>query len=653
MKLLLSVLTVFTCIINANAQQVNSLNTNKHNACSHAKIKPNNVAPLYVQSNLMSRYDVKHVKLDLSMERTNTYVAGNATLLLQVTATSLDTIALELLQAITVDSVKVNNVLINNYTHVNNHVYTPCNSYLQGTMVSIQVFYNGTAPNNGFFSGVTNDPTNGGVTWTLSESFQGRDWWPCKQILSDKIDSVDVWITTDTANKVGSNGLLKNITPMGAGKHRYEWHSSYMINYYLISASIAKYIEYNVYAHPTAMAGDSILIQNYLYDNNSLITSKASIDKTATYIEQFSDAFGLYPFWKEKYGHCQTELGGGEEHQTMTTIGFFFDDLVDHELGHQWWGDNVTCATWQDIFINEGFASYCEQIGLERTGTALQALNQIKAVQNAVISQPSGSVYVPFASAYDENRIFDGRLSYDKGSAIIHMMRFEAQNDSLFFKALQNFQTQFKDSVATGEDLKTVLQNTIGISYADFFNQWYYGEGYPNYGITWAQANDTLTLTVNQTTSAAVTPLFKMLMEYKLKSAQGDTIVKGYQSANTNEFKYKLNGKTITQIVVDPNFKVLKKVISNIQITDVNRINKAFALELFPNPVRDKLYLSIEGQANQAFTAQVTDISGRIIIQTNNINFTTGIDVSALSAGAYLLKVNNANASVTKRFSKL
>lgn len=649
MKLKTTLLALTLLTLNTIAQQVTPTITN--NKCSHAKFRKN-TGVQYAQSNLLNNYDIKHVKLDIAMERTTINVAGNATLLVQAKVAVLDTIALELLQAIVVDSVKVNNQLVTTYTHTNNHLYTPCTPTANGSLVSIQVFYHGAAPYHGFFSGVTNSQFPE-VTWTLSESYQGRDWWPCKQILSDKIDSVDVWITTDSSNKAGSNGLLKNITILG-NKKRYEWHSNYMINYYLISAAVAKYIEYTTYAHPTQLAGDSILIQNYLYNQNTLTNYKTEIDKTGKYIEVFSDAFGLYPFWKEKYGHCESELGGGEEHQTMTTIGGgFSDDLVDHELAHQWWGDNVTCASYRDIFINEGFASYCEYVGIERTGTAAQALVKIKSVQNSVLSQTNGSVYVPLADLYNEFRIFDNVLSYDKGSAIIHMMRFEAQNDSLFFKALQNFQSQFKDSVATGEDLKTVLQNTIGVSYANFFNQWYYGEGYPKYSLVWAQANDTLTLNVNQASSAPlVTPLFKMLMEYKLKSAQGDTVVKGYQTANSNEFKFKLNGKTISQLVVDPNFKVVKKVLSNLNTTQLSTINNSLTAELYPNPTTDKLYITLEGNLMGLIHVQITDVSGRIVQQCINANIADAVAVHNLLAGTYFVKITSGTTTVVKVFVK-
>src|SRR5690606_36725812 len=99
-----------------------------------------------------------------------------------------------------------------------------------------------------------------------------------------------------------------------------------------------------------------MLFQNYVYPNEEHFNFwKASIDSTVLMIDYFSELFGRYPFWKEKYGHCLVPLGGGMEHQTMTSQGNFNTSLTAHELGHQWFGDEVACGSWHDIWLNEGF----------------------------------------------------------------------------------------------------------------------------------------------------------------------------------------------------------------------------------------------------------------------------------------------------------
>ena len=323
-------------------------------------------------------------------------------------------------------------------------------------------------------------------------------------------------------------------------------------------------MEYLNYAKPLVMSPDSILIQHYLVDNVTYFNSvKANLDKTPAFIEKLSELFGLYPFKNEKYGHAHASIGGGMEHQTMSTMNSFGSTLIAHELGHQWWGDNVTCASWNDIWLNEGFASYCEYLLVEKQPLLFPTTNApayMQSVHNNVLSSPTGSVFVPNASVFDEGRIFSGRLSYNKGSAIIHHLRFEMQDDNLFFQTLQNFQQQFKDSVATATDFKQVAEATSGKNFTDFFNQWYYGEGYPTFNITYFRPNsDSLLLLVNQTVSApGITPFFKGLYELKITSEQGDTTVLINMVANNQIFKYR-TAKVPTGIIVDPNNWVLNQ----------------------------------------------------------------------------------------------
>jgi len=172
------------------------------------------------------------------------------------------------------------------------------------------------------------------VTWTLSEPFSAYEWFACKQSLKDKADSCDVNITLPSNSMAGSNGLLINTVNLGATK-RFEWKHRYPIDYYLISISVAEYVEYNVYANPVG-ATNPILIHNFIHNNSGTLPNfQTDINETADFMELFSDLYGMYPFADEKYGHCMAPLSGGMEHQTMTTQGFFNAGLTSHELAHQ------------------------------------------------------------------------------------------------------------------------------------------------------------------------------------------------------------------------------------------------------------------------------------------------------------------------------
>lgn len=538
--------------------------------CKRSHISNSTQRVNYFQYPTMNKYDIKYLKLDIAAEANNYFISGSCYTVSKAVS-NVDSFVTELKSNMTVDSIFVDGVK-KTFSQLNDHVIVkltpsiPANSFF-----SVLIFYKGTTiSNSGVYAGTASNNTLS-YTATLSESYQAREWFPIKQILSDKIDSTDIWVTTSNTNKVGSNGNLLGIDNLANNKVRYRWHSNHPMNYYMPSIAVGNYQEYKNYAKPAAISPDSILILHYIPNSQSFLSSnKTNLDKTPAFVEKLSELYGLYPFYDEKYGHSTAEIGGGMEHQTMTTMcsTCYGESIVAHELGHQWFGDHVTCAKWNDIWLNEGFASYSEYLMAEKlpnlfsTTAAASMLN----VHSNVMRSSTGSVYIPDASVYDENRIFSSQLSYDKGSAIIHTLRFEMQNDSLFFKTLKNFQTQFKDSVATGEDFKNVAEATCNRSFADFFTQWYYGQGYPTYNVTYYKSTaNTLLLSVSESVSASnFTSFFKGLLELKITSNQGDTTVLINLNSNNQIFQFNYN-KTPTGIVIDPNNWIINKngTISN------------------------------------------------------------------------------------------
>jgi hypothetical protein len=501
-------------------------------------------------------YDVKFYKLDIEAYDTTSQFSGSATVSAEVVIPLMNVFSIELSNKLQADSAFINGVYCM-FTHSSNNISIGLQNPLpQASLFHFKLYYHTppTYTSSYYSSTLAVNYGNFNVSQSYSEPYYAHEWMPCKQELEDKADSVHIFVTTNNDLKVAGPGLL-TVVPLPNQKVRYEWRTNQKTAFYLISFAISDYIDYSIWAKPDSLPGDSILVMNYVYDYpNCLQSNKVTIDKTPLMIELFSDKMGLYPFYDEKYGHYMWYPTGfsGMEHITMTGLRSFSFNLIAHELGHSWYGDNVTCATWSDIWINEGFASYLEYIANQYLVSQASANNLMLIYMNYAMTQPGGSVYVPPANLNNSGRIFSTRLTYRKGSALVHMIRYEMQNDSLFFRTLYEFQQQYKDSVATGLDFKEVCEDVSGVDFTDFFNQWYFGEGYPIFSAIWSQVADTISLQSIQATSTTITPLFKTPVEFKFTYPGGSQTFRLYQLTNDTIFKIVIPHE-VTAVTIDPN----------------------------------------------------------------------------------------------------
>ncbi|MES2691351.1 MAG: M1 family aminopeptidase [Bacteroidota bacterium] len=607
------------------------------------------------QVQLMEKYDVKFHHLNLNVERDTSFISGNVRTLAKVTAAQLDTFGFELHDQHTIDSVVYQNQKLT-ITHNNHFAYVKLPApVMQDGLVDITIYYHGDAHvtagaaiGSGFSSAASSRWGNR-ATWSLSQPYSAYEWWPCKQSLQDKIDSTYTFITTNNQNKAGSQGLLQRVVNLPNNKSRYEWKSFYPVDYYLISVAVAKYIEYKTYAVKEAgMPGpDSILIQDYIYDNpNALVEFKPVLDQTASMINAFARMFGPYPFANEKYGHSLAPFSGGMEHQTMTSIGVIDFSIVAHELGHQWFGDHVTCKTWKDIWLNEGFATYCEYLAAEALKPETKEL-EMQGNHAQVMQANDGSIW--FEDTSDVSRIFSSRLTYAKGGAFIHILRFEINNDSLFFNILQTYQQQFGFATANTIDLKTLVEQKTGRSFSAIFDQWFYGQGYPTFNTTWNKIGDTLYVKTDQTTSSSITPLFITPIEYAITVNGTDSIVRVNHTRSTEYYKFPLSG-TVTKVVSDPDNWLINKSTS-IEDKTLTALNGIFThrvlLNVYPNPADHTLTIDDAGFGN---TVKIYDLAGRLV--SSEAFNTPSINTGTLKKGFYFIEVSGNNQVGFARFVK-
>ena len=559
---------------------------------------------------LLNSYDVKYYGLDVKVNNRSDQIEGNTTILVEVTKDSFDTLVFELNQSLTVSRVVVDGAETS-YTQAGDELYiimvSPKDS---GALVNTQVFY-GTWTGAGMVN-EQDDEWGAMVTYSNSEPFYSKDWFPCKQNLADKADSVHVFITTDYGLMGVSNGILTGTTYFPDGKVRYEWKSNYPIAYYLICLAVADYVEYDLEVQPQGHTSP-IFIQNFVYDlPGCLDTYREQINVTGPIMEVFCNHFGPYPFREEKYGHYLWPWGGGMENQTLTGMGNFEFYLIAHELGHSWFGDYVTCASWQDIWVNEGFATFAGYLATEILGPDYADDEREMRFESAML-YPDGTVYVPFEDIGNDARIFSGSLSYNKGMALLYMIRFELQDDAIFYQALRNYIDRYSNGVATGMDFKGVLEETSGKDFTDFFDQWYFGAGYPIYDVTWGQVNDTLTIHSSQSTSSTLTPLFKMSMEYRALYVGGDTIVRVFQGASEETYRFNIP-YVVTGVEVDPFNHVLDGV--NSMVKRVEGAGEYQLITVAPNPNGGTFFFRLEDEqvisSGVPVVVEVVDLAGKL-----------------------------------------
>lgn len=600
--------------------------------------------PLYEQ--WLSKYDVSFYHLSLEVSNQNTYIEGFTSIHV-VTTEAVDSLSFQLIDELEITAIEVNSTSVLVWRHKNDQLILPAVAS-SGEHVVVTIHYQGDAgQDRGFFAGITSayDNTNNQwVTYTLSEPLNARDWFPVKQVLTDKADSVWVDLTVDKELMAGSNGVLVEIEEAGEGKHTFKWRSRYPIAYYLISLAVADYRDYSFHA-PLSQPNDSVLVQNFIYDDDAYFECwKSRIDDTGEMITLFSNLVLAYPFAEEKYGHAVAPMGGGMEHQTMTTLSNFNFTLVAHELAHQWFGDNITCGNWQDIWINEGFASYFEYVALQYLVSQEEADNWM-AYARSLAFEETGSVYVPLEDAENVSRVFDYGLSYKKGAAIIHMIRYELNNDALFFDILKTYSEQFTDSLATAEQFRELLEEESNMDFSCFFDQWYYGTGHPSFNLVAEEKNDTLYVQSLQETSTANTPLFKMHFDLLVSTSEGKDTVRLYQEKNEQTFVIPVNANVL-DVQFDPEDFLLAKSFAQLKLPD----GKEYIIG--PNPVQDRLLLrfrNLSGQEN----IQVYNLQGKLmrdeIVSSNPFE----VNFAALPDGPYVLVLNGPFGQIKETIVKI
>ncbi len=506
-------------------------------------------------------FDIKYYRCEWEIDPSVRYIRGKITAYFVITKTS-NSITLDLLSPLLADSIWHYNEWLALSQGSNTVTAGFFDTLSAGTLDSVTIYYHGIPSDTGFGSFIQSAHNGTPVIWSLSEPYGSRDWWPCKNGLDDKADSIDVYITTPTTYKAASNGVLIGETVTG-NRRIAHWQHRYPIASYLICLAVTNYSVFN----NSVQIGDELLpMQTYCYPEY-LNSFQSGTNNTLAALQFYSNIFGNYPFLREKYGHVQFGWGGGMEHQTCTFVVSIDESLCSHELAHQWFGDKITCATWKDIWLNEGFATFLSSMYMENKYPS-SIIATRKSEIATITAYPGGSVMVDDTTSVD--RIFDSRLSYLKGSHLLYMLRW-ILGDSAFFAGLNNYlqDPALAYGFARTQDLRKHLEQSSGKDLGYFFKEWYEGQGYPSFTIEWANAEiGNVHIRVSQAASHSSVSFFELPVALRFSNAtQQKTVV--VNNITNGEIFFKAIGFVADTAIIDPEYWLITARNKVIKRTDI------------------------------------------------------------------------------------
>lgn len=601
-----------------------------HSQCHHVKTFQNKKN---FQSSVWTKdYDMVYQVMRWQVDPAEHYITGQVSSDFVAQKDNFTKVHFDLAQELTINEISQKGILLNHRWVEEDVLEVDLTSPIQsGEAANVVIQYEGEPPANGFGSFVVDTHNDVPVLWTLSEPYGSKDWWPCKQDLIDKIDSIDIYVTVPHGNKVASNGLLLD-SARTAEDVTFHWSHRYPIPAYLVAIGVTNYFEYSDYVD--LGGGDSLQILNYVYPEDK-VQAMADTKFTVEMMKLYNELFGLYPFSKEKYGHAQFGVGGGIEHQTMSFMGGFSFELQAHELAHQWFGDKVTCGSWQDIWLNEGFATYLTGLTIENISDPIYWRGWRENNLRVITSESGGSVYV--TDTTDIGRIFSGRLSYAKGGYVLHMLRW-VMGDESFFEGCRNYlnDPDLSYGYAKTSDLMHHLEAVHRQSLETFFENWIYNEGFPSYTVFWEQTADELVIQVGQTTSHPSVDFFQMPIPVHIYS-NGVARIEILNHIEDGQVFRLSATEPVDSIKFDEELWLISS--DNKVERKIGTYSHGFPSDLIkidPNPFRD--YLEIQETTKQKVKLQIFDLNGTLKLSTV---FSGDIKIStdSWSSGTYLVQV--------------
>lgn len=492
-------------------------------------------------------FDVLHYSFDWTIDMLSESLQGKAVIKSKSLVSSLNQIILHLSTVMTVTQITQNQTTLA-FTHADNllTIFLVQPPSLDQEF-EIEITYAGTPQSGLNFSSHNGQP----IFWSLDEPSEAREWFPSFDHPSDKA-TAELKVTVPQNVVVASNGTLTKSQVNPNGTTTFTWNEDSPIATYLISVAGTNY---STFSDTYTSGSDSMDVKFYVYPED-LDNAQTDFSVTVPMIAFYSQLFGEYPFLGEKYGMVAIPGGTAMEHQTITsypsqaiTGNHQYDWLIAHELAHQWWGDLVTLADWDDIWLNEGFATYSDALWFEFLSgsnglqSRMQTYKKIyflhQGNEHSVFNPPAGHLFC--------------EIIYEKAAWVLHMLRFVV-GDINFKAILRKYALDFAYANATTPDFINVCEWVYGEDLDWFFDQWIYGLGYPSYQFGWGYNNGTVVVFVNQTQEDF--PLFEMPVELKINLSSGAISKEIWINKKFNIYTFPLSERP-SGILFDPNNWIL------------------------------------------------------------------------------------------------
>jgi aminopeptidase N len=509
--------------------------------------------------------------------------------------------------------------------------------------VRLVVHYRGLPQQGGGIASYVRQELKGyPIIWTLSQPYGAREWWPTRQTLNTKLDSVRISVRHPQGYTAVANGMPDAPDTLADGSVQASYVHRYPIPAYLVAVAVAPYTQFSLRRHMGG--GDSIAEVTYVLPPDSAAAHN-DLAALPDVMGLFSELFLPYPYATERYGHAQFGFGGGMEHTTCSFMGSFWFELYVHELAHQWFGNMTTCGSWQDLWLNEGFATYLTGLAYEFLapeywqGWKEQQLVRVQRV-------PTGSVYATDTTSL--SRLFDPNLTYRKAGVVLHQLRW-LMGDVHFFLGCRFYLYSHYYGFARTEGLQRTMEQAADTSLATYFAEYIYGQGYPYWHLSWqpgAQAG-TVAVALDQRTTHASVPFYHIPVplgiRYRTAGGQErDTLLTVHPQTNYTTWQLQVPG-TVLAVTLDPEVNLLRG--------ETTYLTPRLQWEVYPNPSTSYLQVRWQGSTEPVTRLAVLDSRGRerlhLVPQPGALHARLPMD--GLAAGFYLLQAHTAGGTYSRR----